>query len=194
MNTKLILVRHGDTEYSKNKLYCGFTDEGLCPEGYAQAESLKAKLADEHIDSVYSSDLKRAFTTAGIIFPDMDIIKEASLRELNFGLWEGLSYKDIMSKNGHLYSNWWEDFINLPTPQGESLSDLNLRVMKTLMNMVKIHSGETIAIIGHGGPFAVIICSLFKKPLENFWDLVPPIASVTEIVSVNKSYDIKRRE
>ncbi len=188
MGTKLILIRHGETEYSIERRYCGFTDVPLNQNGRLQSVSLRSKLSEFQIDLIYSSDLKRAYQTAEIVFPEKDIIQDLDLREVNFGLWEGLTHKEIVARYDKLYSQWLKEITMFPTPQGESLIELNLRVMQAFNNIINKHTGRTIAIIGHGGPFSIIRCHITNKGLDKFWDLIPSIASLTEICCNEKLY------
>ncbi|MGL5515099.1 MAG: histidine phosphatase family protein, partial [Sporomusa sp.] len=95
--TKLIIVRHGQTLWNLEKKYQGHSDIALSDEGLVQAAAVAERLAAEKIDTVYASDLSRAFKTAeGIAAKHeltVNIVPE--LREIKFGDWEGLCYEQI---------------------------------------------------------------------------------------------------
>ena len=105
MPTKLILIRHGETDGTYQKRYCGVTDLPLNKMGIEQVENASRNLKKEKIDKVYSSDMKRTIQSANIVFKDKDIEKLSSLREMNFGIFEGLTYEEIMKKHSDSYEN-----------------------------------------------------------------------------------------
>ena len=98
MATRLILIRHGETDYSTEKRYCGLTDVCLNKRGIEQAEGLCQKLGEEDVDKVYSSDLRRASEFAKIVFKNKEIEPAPEFREINFGIFEGLTYEEIMAR------------------------------------------------------------------------------------------------
>ena len=91
--SRLLLVRHGDTELNSAERYWGNTDVKLSDAGFRQAERLRDRLATERIDAIYSSELRRASATAEIIASShrLHVIICAELREMNFGELEGLT-------------------------------------------------------------------------------------------------------
>ena len=91
---KIILIRHGETEYNRRHLFYGKTDISLNDTGVQQAYLLNEKLAGMRLEvPIYTSSLKRTIETAELIFPDQKKISLNELDEKDFGLWEGLSGK-----------------------------------------------------------------------------------------------------
>lgn len=119
---RLILIRHGETDYSSQHRYCGFSDPPLNDKGIWQCQQLAARLKDTKIDKVYSSDLVRARQTAEIIFGGRPIEETADLREMNFGLFEGLKYEQLIEKYPELYKSWIDDPEKVITPNGERIN------------------------------------------------------------------------
>ena len=100
--TRIILTRHGETEWNANERIQGHTDIALNANGCAQADALAERLAGEKIDVIYSSDLSRAERTADPVrrrFPDAEFILTPELRERNWGALEGMNLEDIKSRN-----------------------------------------------------------------------------------------------
>ncbi len=95
--TKLLLVRHGQTLWNHVARYQGHTDIDLSDTGRTQAKLLSMRLAGVSLQAVYASDLRRALDTARIIAEPHDLAVQAlpQLREINFGAWEGLTFKEI---------------------------------------------------------------------------------------------------
>lgn len=177
MITKLILIRHGETDYTAKKICCGFVNVNLNERGKWQAEKLALRLKEEKIDMVYSSDLKRAWMTAKIIFANFPININLSpkLREMNFGIYEGLSYDYFISKWEEIFVQQGRSFVKTSIPEGESLVHLNKRVIFELNSILKKHKenkqGETVAIVSHSGPIKIILLNALKAGLKNFWSI-----------------------
>ena len=121
---RLILVRHGATE---NLKYNGVTDVPLSRNGYLQAELIKRRLEKEPIRKIYTSDLSRAVETAKTInLPHgVEIEIEPDLREINFGLWEGLSFPEISTRYKEQFGMWMKEAIDFRFPEGGTLDLAN---------------------------------------------------------------------
>lgn len=175
MPIKLILIRHGESDGNVQRKFSGFQDVNLTEKGIWQAKRLARRLEGVQVDAVYCSDLKRARHTAEIIFGDrgIDIITNPKFREINFGIWEGYTFEEVKSKYGYGDEfNLWLENINekINIPQGESLVDLNNRVMTELDKIFKKHQkmnkDDTIAIVCHGGTVRVILCNVLNLELK----------------------------
>jgi len=175
--TRLLLIRHGETDYNLNRRYCGYNNPPLNVAGILQAKSLVKQLKDFNIAAVYSSDLLRAVQTAAIIFPKFQIKTELDFREFNFGIFEGLNYDELMEKHRGLYIDWIRDPSNVLIPNGEEFRDFRKRVSNTLFSIVSLHRGKTIALVSHSGPIRLILCEAFGYGLEKFWELGPDNAT-----------------
>ena len=168
---RLILIRHGETDYSSQNRYCGFSNPPLNNKGIWQSKKLAAKLKEVRIDKVYSSDLVRAYDTAKIIFENNSIEKAADLREMNFGLFEGLKYEQIVGKYPKLYRDWVDDPEKVKIPNGEGLRDLRKRVEERLSFILSQHKDRTLAIVTHSGPIRIVLCKALKLDLRMFWKI-----------------------
>ncbi len=168
---RLILIRHGETNFSSQNRYCGFSNPPLNNKGIRQSEKLAVRLKDTKIDKVYSSDLIRAYQTAKIIFGDNPIEKTPDLREMNFGLFEGLKYEQLVGKYPELYREWVDNPEKNKTPNGEGLGDLSKRVEEKLSIIVSQHKDRTLAVVAHGGPIRVVLCKALNFDLKMFWQI-----------------------
>ena len=178
MAIKLLLIRHGESDGNVQRRFSGFKDVELTKKGIWQAKRLAYRLKELKVDAVYCSDLKRAQHTAKIIFRDrgIEIVTNPNLREMNFGIWEGYTFEEVKSKYGYGEEfNLWLENINeeINIPQGESLVDLNNRVMtelgKILKKHKKVNNDETIVIVCHGGTIRVILRSILNLELKCMW-------------------------
>jgi broad specificity phosphatase PhoE len=169
--TRLILIRHGQTEWNRTKRYCGFTDVPLNSQGKNQAQRLGRKLRKLSIDNVYSSDRLRAVQSAEIIFPGRKIGQVGDLKEVSFGVFEGLNYKQIMAKYPRTYEKWLRFPYGMTIPQGESLAVFGKRVSGAFKKLLVLNKGKTFAVVCHGGSISVFINKIFKT--RDFWKHIP---------------------
>jgi alpha-ribazole phosphatase len=170
---KLILIRHGSTNYNLKKRYCGFKDISLNKIGKVQAKKIKHKTQRLKIDKVFCSDLKRSWQTAQIIFSDRKcpIIKNANLREINFGEWEGLNFKQVSKIYPSIYKKWLKNPFCINIPDGEKIRHFVKRIKKELKNIIKGNPHKTVAIVGHAGLMRVMLNTALGVKEENFWKL-----------------------
>ncbi len=167
--TKLILIRHGRTDWSDQKRYCGGSDIPLNERGRTQARELGEKLQGHVVHKIYSSSMKRAVQSANIVFAGRPVEPLEELREMSFGLWDGLTYQEIMARDPQVYSQWLENPLCVTPPEGENLSALARRVRKGLTRIFKGNHGKTVALFTHGGPIKIILCDIQELGLENIW-------------------------
>lgn len=179
---KIYLVRHGLTESNKQKRYTGWTDVPLVPEGYAQLEALASSFTGEEIAGFFSSDLSRAVKTAEILGARRGLEPEADpqLREINFGLWEGLRYEEIMASYGEEMRRWYDDPFLCSPPGGENLHQVCRRVRSFLDDLWGRKNGKgTFVVVSHGGAIRSVIHHYLGLEKSRFWELNIDNAAVT---------------
>ncbi|MGE5632832.1 MAG: alpha-ribazole phosphatase [Caulobacteraceae bacterium] len=169
--TELYLIRHGETELNVKGVYYGWTDCCLSERGLAQAEELSDILQDVRFDVVVSSNLKRAIDTAVIVsdFPTDGIIMDERLRELNFGAWEGLHFREVQEKHREAWELWGKDWINASPPSGESFKDIYNRVKECIGEILTEYKGKRILVVSHQGTMRLIPMILLGLPEEGYW-------------------------
>lgn len=171
--TKIFFIRHGQTLWNQDRKYQGHSDIDLSEQGVEQAQKLADYLVKKQVklDVVYASDLSRAYQTASIVANSQDIkvIVNQDFREMNFGVWEGLTFKDIQLQYADLAKTWITAPENLEIPSGESFAKVKERAEKAIMQILKIHLNQNIAIVSHGGTLRTIFCSLLEIPLTKMW-------------------------
>lgn len=168
---ELILVRHGETAMNVSGVYCGWSDSCLTDKGLLHAKEASVKLKTEKLDIIISSDLSRTVKTADIIgeFHKADRIQMNTLREIHFGLWEGLSYNDISETYPKESELWKTDWMAYSPPEGESLLQMYNRVTNAVLAVINKHEDETILIVTHGGCIRAILAFLIGRGIEDFW-------------------------
>lgn len=155
--TRLVLVRHGQSEWNAQHRIQGHSGSGLTPRGRAQAEGTAAWVAATHPDAVLvSSDLPRCRETAGPIAGALDVavIVDPQLRERSFGRWEGLTMEGVQAADPQLWTRWRSGEDVVAEVGGESGDVLAQRVTTALHRHVESAGGEgrTIVVVTHGGP------------------------------------------
>ena len=165
---RLILIRHGETDYNSQNKYCGFSNPFLNKTGIKQSERLAEKCSTIKVDKVYSSDLNRAVETANIVFKDHLIQRLNDFREINFGCFEGLGYNDILKKYPDVCRNWIDNPMNTKIPEAESFSIMRQRVKKKLGLIFSQNKNKTVALVSHGGPIKVILCEALNYSMQMF--------------------------
>ena len=167
---RLLLVRHGITEFNSARKFVGHSDVELSATGYRQVERLHDRLVDDKIDAVYSSDLRRALVTAEVISSGhkVDIVTCPELREVNYGNVEGLTFDEI----SRLYPEMAESLTNfslrLNFPGGEGFEEFIERTSKFLDKLKGHTPSQTILIASHGGPLRVLVCRLLGIDLGHW--------------------------
>ena len=163
MKTELIYFVHGTTYDNASKKCSGWKQVELNELGKEQALNLGNVNKDIKFDVIFTSDLIRAIDSANIAFPNVKKIQDKRLRECNYGDLDGEDKKLIV----------YEDHIDVPFPNGESLKDVEVRVQSFINDILKEYKGKTIGIVAHRAPqlaFEVITKNIsWETANENDW-------------------------
>jgi broad specificity phosphatase PhoE len=165
MNT-LLFIRHAETDMAGR--FCGQSDPPVNERGHRQIQELLKALDGESIDAVYTSDLLRARTTAQAVAEAFgrSPVAVPGFREIGFGEWEGLSWKEIESRDADYARRWSSDFPNLPAPGGETFEMFQSRVLAEVKKLLAAPGPHRTAIVTHGGVMRVVLrtfCGLAEK-------------------------------
>ncbi|HXV33808.1 MAG TPA: histidine phosphatase family protein [Gaiellaceae bacterium] len=157
--TRLVLVRHAETDSSLRGRCYGRLDVPLSEEGHRQARGLGTALRAIPLTAVYSSPLARALATAAPIAAGrgLEPVAVDDLREIDFGELEGLGYDEIRDSRPELFHRWMETPASVSFPGGESFGDLRRRVLVAVGAVVERHAGEAVAVVAHGGVTRVVL-------------------------------------
>lgn len=153
-----MLVRHGRTEWNRTKRYQGHTDVALDDVGRDQARAVARDLESVAFDAAVSSDLRRASETARIVLGprDVGIVADSRWRELAFGVWEGLTWSEIVERYPEVGEASLRD--RFVTPEGgESFEALCLRVRAALDDLRDRYPGRTVLVATHAGPLHAVL-------------------------------------
>ena len=183
---KLILIRHGQTDYTQDKRYCGHTNIPLNKDGRRQVRRLRSKLKKIKIDKVYSSDLRRAVQTAKLLFRGKRVLKQKALREFDFGIFCGLTYKEVERLYPNIYDRWIKKPGSIKIPEGEDMRNFIQRVTAGLTKIASQNKKKTVAIVSHGGVIRIMLIKILKLGLDRFWDIEQRAAALNIIEYTDK--------
>ncbi|ORT99954.1 Phosphoglycerate mutase [Anaerovibrio sp. JC8] len=169
--TRIVLVRHGQTDYNIYDRFQGALDIPLNATGLDQADKLAASIKDVPIDVFISSPLERAYVTTekcaqakGMTISYTD----PRLKEIDYGKWAG-EYKKVISENDPAaYRKWDKQPWTMKLPEGESLQELQERYRAAVDDAVSRYPGKTIFIGAHSKGIKALICSVLDIGLEHY--------------------------
>ncbi len=170
---KLLLIRHGQTDWNLLGKYQGQTDIALSGEGIRQADLLAQNFPVDTLDIIYTSDLQRAFMTAERLAEKFSapLYADKALRELNFGAWEGLTYQEIAERWPQEVKNLFGAPEKLQIPEGETFLMLQRRAMDKIHEIRAENEGKNVAVVAHGAISKAILTALLHIPLHYVWML-----------------------
>ncbi len=186
----LFILRHGATcALEGPKRYIGRTDFSLNELGAAQAEAWAECFSDIPLDVILCSNLKRSAETAAIIgrHCKLNPIVETSLREIDLGEWEGLSFEALKLCHPRAFAARGADLANFRPPGGESFGDLQQRVVGALEGILT-HGPSPVLLVGHAGVNRVLLCHLLGLPLANLFRLAQDPAGLSLVVGRRSHY------
>ncbi|MBU8919255.1 histidine phosphatase family protein [Bacillus sp. FJAT-29953] len=167
------LVRHGITNWNKEKRYLGHSDIGVIRSELSQLNNLQKVLSTLNFDHVFTSDLRRCQETLAYLSIPSQVSIDCRLREINFGDWEGKTYDEL--KNQIAYRNWLENWEVYAIPNGESVDVFQSRI-DSFFNELFQQAIETspgnkkkILVMTHGGVIRYLVSKYVSS--RSFWDL-----------------------
>ena len=187
--TRLILIRHGESEFNLIKKYTGQLDVALTEKGVEQARLTGEYILKNYkIDKIYSSDLKRAINTATPISEPLglEISTDQRLREIYAGEWQGLYFEDVKTLYKDEYDRYKSDKVNNRTRGGEGLGDVMKRTLEAVTEIAESNDGKTVLISTHNGPLMTLTAPFLGIPLNDMQSL--PNNSITELEYENGSF------
>ena len=159
-DTTVIVVRHGETEWNRERRMQGQHDSSLSALGREQARRLGERLKTTPFQALYVSDLKRALDTARAVvnMAPVEPVVDPQLRERAFGIFEGLTAEDMKAQYPDEYARFKTRDPDYAVPDGESARVFHQRVVAWYEAMAARHAGETVVTVTHGQ----VLASLFR--------------------------------
>ena len=169
---RVVLVRHGQTEWNEARRFQGKTDISLSDVGRRQAQALAERLSSWRAEAVYSSPLSRALDTARAVAERHGLVPAVleELHEVDFAGWEGLSIPGLKEERREDFMRWREDPFFNPPPGAEGWEDIRLRLERAVG---KILAGpETrIVVVSHGGVMRALYSVLVGFDPHRVWNM-----------------------
>lgn len=166
--TRVVVLRHGQTEWNVEGRYQGHLESSLTPAGLAQAEALARRAVGQGLEVVYASDLRRARQTAEVIAGalGLPVHLEPGLRERHLGIFQGLLKSETKAQHPEEYRRFKAGGADHAVPGGESARQCQQRVLATLGRMVARHAGGRLLVVSHGGVLGALFRHTLGIPLE----------------------------
>jgi probable phosphoglycerate mutase len=175
---RLLLVRHGQTEWHRDNRYVSRTDISLNEIGRRQAQMLARRVEKERVDLVLCSPLTRAQETAKSSAEacGLEPKTDERLRELDFGEWEGKTLAEIRQEDPKTVS-LFENSAEHGFPGGEPLQEGAERVLEVFENLYRSHAGRTVLIVAHNTLLRIGLCRMLGIPLGDYRRRMPRVVN-----------------
>jgi len=180
---RILLLRHAETDWNRERRYQGWRDIPLSPTGRAQAESAGRLLAASPLAAVWSSPLARARETAALIAaPHTLAVHEAdAFKEMGFGDWEGLTRDEVRKRFPDAHRAWAETPHEAAWPGAETLGVVRARALAGLEALREAHQGQTVCLVSHGITSRILILEALGLGLDRLWSLQLSATGISEL-------------
>jgi broad specificity phosphatase PhoE len=165
MAATIFLVRHGETDWNRDRRWQGHADPPLNETGRAQARRLAAQLAGEPLAAIHSSDLRRAYETARIVAGPrgLGVVATAALREIDVGTWQGLTWAEIEQRFPDGYRRHTA-YDGVGWERGETHEEMAARVHAAIGAIAAARPAEQVLVVTHGGPIRAVMARALSIP------------------------------
>jgi broad specificity phosphatase PhoE len=172
--TRILLVRHGETEWNRVERFRGRADVPLNENGLAQAEATGRRIAEQwRPAAVYSSPLSRAVRTAEAIAKhfSLPVQTHPGLIDIHYGQWQGLSPDEVRGRWPEILRAWYETPQRARIPGGETLEEVRARGIAAVGELAARHDGQTIVLVAHTVMNRAILLGVLGLGTDRFWHL-----------------------
>lgn len=185
MASRLLLVRHGETEWHAENRYAGVSDVALTVKGLRQADELASWAQQRGVDAVACSPVGRALLTARPAARALGVEPEVvdALREVDFGWGEGRTMAEMAAEDQEAVRHFQEDAETGAFPGSEPPSAAATRACAALRRLAGEHPGDTVLVVAHNTLLRVALCAMLGIPVGRYRLVLPRLdnAAVTEI-------------
>jgi probable phosphoglycerate mutase len=209
---RLIIVRHGESEWNRIGRYQGQQDAPLSSLGARQAEALAGRLQREPLDAIFTSPLQRAAKTAEAIaryHPSVPFEHAAALLEIDHGDWQGLMADEVIGRYGDGLQEWRNHPTRSQMPGGESFSNILKRVLDFKESLCKAYSGRNVLISTHDVVVKILVADALGMNMDrmnSIWvtyasfsvieygDDLPYLVSLSEACHLGRLETVRERQ
>ena len=180
---RILLVRHGETDWNKNRRFQGRTDTTLNEKGRAQAAALGRALKKEPIKAIYSSPITRAVETAAAInrYHEAPLEKRDGLMEMDLGDFEGILGSDFANDHPEFRKRWLKDPAVVRMPNGETLQEVQDRAWAVVKEIEATFHEGSVLLCAHNFAILMILCKSLGMDISRFRNLRLSLASISII-------------
>jgi broad specificity phosphatase PhoE len=184
---RLFTIRHGETEYARERRFAGSRDVPLTPRGRQQCEAVARALAGAFVGAVYTSPLGRARDSAALIAAPhkLAVRVEPAFREMAFGEWEGLTRAEMAVRFPAELEAWTATPHLVQPPGGERLDEVAARVATGLAALGDAHGGESVVLVSHAIVARLVVLAALGLGPDRLWSVDASPAGITEIEYVD---------
>jgi phosphoserine phosphatase len=190
--TQIILVRHGQTPWNKDKIFRGSRDIPLNDTGREEARLAGEWLQGETIDAAYSSPLSRARDTGEAIarHHNLSVQDLPGLTDLCYGDWEGLPLNEVKVTYADLYRRWETAPATVRFPHGETLDEVKVRALQAVAEAVRRHPGQIVLLAAHRAVNKVLIAAFIGLDNSHFWRIGQDTTAINRFKRVKDTWHI----
>lgn len=185
---RLYLVRHGESALNLTDIYYGHLDPQLTPKGRRDGEHIGKMLKGKEFRRIYSSPLKRAKETTEIILENKEFKVDERLKELNFGIFEGLTYQELKVKYPEELKKQEKDWKTYNYKTGESVEELKTRAVEFVEEILENGVGDYL-IVSHWGVINILLSYYLSGGIDLYWKFNPSHRGVS-IIEFNQGFPV----
>ncbi len=188
--TRLILVRHGETEWNRVERLRGRIDIELNETGHRQAQAVASRVGAWKPDAIYSSPLKRALQTARPLAKacGREIKPLEAVTDIDYGAWAGHSPEEVAAQHCDLYRTWLETPHLVQFPEGESLEQVRSRAWIAVEEVCTSHAEETVVLVSHVVVNRVLICAVLGLDNSSLWRIAQENGAISIVDAKEDQY------
>ena len=193
MDTTILFVRHGETEWNRNERFRGRYDIPLNTSGIQQAKRTAQFITSRWKPSaVYSSPLSRAFSTAQAIASACEIhaVELSGLIDTHYGEWQGLTPAEVRLRWPDLLTQWYRSPEGIRIPGGEDLSAVRSRAIETVEGLSQKHANETLVVVSHTDVIRLLLMTFLNIGIKDFWRLRQDNCAISLVSKKNDQYTV----
>lgn len=184
--TKIILTRHGQTEWNARPRFHGRVDLALSEAGIEQARATSKRIRATlgwKPSAVYTSPMRRCAVTGQIICEPFGLTVEPidGLNDIDYGKWQGLTRHEVKTHWPAEFQIWSHTPHLSKLPDGETLQEVLARASSTVDDILRRHPNDTIVLVGHGGVNRVILLHALGLSLSRYWCLAQNMCAISEL-------------
>ncbi len=182
MGLDIYMIRHGQTDFSRENKFCGSIDPPLNAVGLRMADAFGAAYADRPWTAIFSSPMQRAQRTAEALAKRVGVTPqlEDGLREISYGEWEGMRHEDAKAKFPEAYAWWQEDTASRAVPGGETAFQVAARAAPVVEKIRTRYKDGNILLVSHKATIRILACALLGMDVRLFRNRIDqPVAAVS---------------